>query len=138
IHLGCPPGGCDHYDRWGYIGVANGQGMDETITEVARFATPFGGSADWTTDVTPLSPLLSGHKKLVIQIDTWVGPNRPPGAGWQVDATLTFTPGKPARVPVQVIPLWDVALLDYGDPAKPLAIPPRMVQSPADVDGVEL
>jgi hypothetical protein len=138
VHLGCPSGGCDRYDRWGYIGVANGAGMNETDTEIARFATPFGGTVDWTTDVTALSPLLTGHKRLMVQIDTWVGPNRPPGAGWVVDAKLTFTPGTPDRVPIQVIPLWDVTKFDVGDPAQPPAIPARMVAIPAEADAVEI
>jgi hypothetical protein len=138
LHLGCPPGRCDRWDRWGYIGIANGEGMAESITEIARFGTPFGGTADWTVDVSPLLPLLSGHKKVAVQIDTWVGPGNPEGDGWLVDASFTFAPGVSERVPVQVIPLWDVALSEVGDPAKPLSLPARMVQIPPDADAVEL
>jgi hypothetical protein len=138
LRLACPPGGCDRYDRWGFIGVASGEGLDESITEIARFATPFGGAADWTTDVTELSPLLAARRKLVVQIDTWVGPNRPPGAGWLVDATLTFTPGTAERRPIQVIPLWAVGTAEVGDPANPPTIPARMVQIPAEAASVEL
>jgi hypothetical protein len=138
LHLGCPTGGCDRFDRWGFMGVASGEGMAESITEIARFATPFGGAVDWTTDVTGLSPILAAHRRLVVQIDTWVGPTRPPGAGWLVDATLTFTPGIPERRPIQVIPLWPVGTLDVGDPANPPTIPARMVQIPAEAESVEL
>ena len=138
IRLDCPPGGCDRFDRWGYVGVVNGPGPPESITEIARFATPFGGTADWAVDVTPLLPLLGGRKKLVVHIDTWVGPSRPPGAGWLVDVSFTFTPGIPQRTPLQVIPLWDVATFDYGDPAKPVSLGARAVQIPAGASFVEL
>jgi hypothetical protein len=34
--------------------------------------------------------------------------------------------------------VWDVATFDYGDPAKPVSIPDRMVPIPADIDAVEV
>jgi hypothetical protein len=141
LRLRCPaPGGCDIWDRWAYVGVVRGTAPNETVTEIMRFATPFRLTADWTADVSALSPMLSGKVKLVTFIDTWVGPGHPQGAGWLVDATFTFTPSPADRVPVEVIPLWDVASVEVGDPAKPVAaaLPARMAAIPADAVAVEL
>lgn len=141
LRLRCPaPGGCDFWDRWAYLGVVRGTAPNETVTEIMRFVTPYRLTGDWTADVSALAPMLSGKVKLVVFIDTWVGPGHPQGAGWLVDATFTFTPTTGARVPVAVIPLWDVASVEVGDPAKPVsaALPARMPEIPADAVAVEL
>jgi hypothetical protein len=138
FRLSCPAGRCDIWDRWGYIGIANGAGKDAPVTEIMRFATPYGVGADWTVDVTSLAPLLKGQKTLATFIDTWVGPGHPQGNGWLVDATFTFTPGNLDLIPTEVIPLWDVASVEVGDPAKPPAVPTRKATIRADAAAVEL
>jgi hypothetical protein len=138
LRLSCPAGRCDIWDRWGYLGIANGEAMDAPVTEIARFATPYGVGADWSMDVTDLMPLLAGKKTLAAFIDTWVGPGHPQGNGWLVDATFTFTPGDLDLVPTEVVSLWDVASVEVGDPAKPPAIPARKVMIRPDAARVAL
>jgi hypothetical protein len=140
LRLSCPTGKCDVFDRWGYLAVVNGEGMAATYTEILRFVTAYGKGGDWTIDVSALGPLLAGKKKLAVKIDTWVAPGGPYGNGWLVDASFGFAPGKPTRVPVQVIPLWDISTVDVGDPAKPTSasIPARTASVPADASAVEL
>ncbi|HEY0708562.1 MAG TPA: peptide-N-glycosidase F-related protein, partial [Polyangia bacterium] len=141
LALRCPPmGGCDFWDRRGFLGLVRRDGEKETVTEISRFMTPYRLPGRWTMDVTALRPMLSGAVTLRVFIDTWVGPGHAQGAGWLVDATFEFQGGVPARLPIAVIPLWDETQVDYGDPAKPLAVfaPTRTVTLPAGASSYEI
>jgi hypothetical protein len=140
LQLGCPEDKCDWWDRWAYIGVVNGEARESPVTEIVRFATPFRVGASFTADVTALQPLLKGNKRLRVFIDTWVGPGHANGNGWLVDASFTFTPGTPERLPIAVIPVFDVGTFDAGDPKKPIAaaVPPKSIAIPANAGAVEL
>lgn len=141
IRLGCPSGRCDGYDRWGLIGIPHGEGDAETITEIARFVTPYGREAEWTIDVTELAPLLAGSVKLIAKIDTWVGPGHQLGDGWLFDASFVFSPAQAnTRVPKAVIPLWDIESFEVGDPAKPSAptVASKSVPIPAGATAITL
>lgn len=78
ISLACPTGGCDPWDRYGTIGVVTppvdvpiGDSQPPpTIIELARFMTPYGVGASWSTDVTDLRPILRGAITLAAHIDT--------------------------------------------------------------------
>lgn len=139
--LRCPMQQCDWWDRWGYIGVTSGPDENAPVTEIMRFATPFRVQASFTADVTALQPLLKGNKRLRVFIDTWVGPGRAAnGLGWLVDVSFAFSPGKPTRTPIAVLPLWDVSDFEVGDPAKPvaMAVPVKSVAIPSEAGAVEL
>jgi peptide-N-glycosidase F-like protein len=139
--LRCPAtGGCDAWDRRGFIGVVHSDGTTQTVTEILRFMTPYRVGATWSVDVTELRPLLAGAATLRVFIDTWVGPGNAAGAGWLVDASFDFKGGRPARVPIAVIPVWDEMRFDYGDPKKPIAaaVVPRTVMLPAEAGAVEV
>jgi hypothetical protein len=141
LALRCPPvGGCDGWDRRAFLGVVRRDGDKTSVTEIARFVTPYRLGARWTLDVTSLRPLLSGAVTLRVVIDTWVGPGNPAGAGWLVDASFDFKGGVPARTPIAVIPVWDVTQVDVGDPAKPsnMFAPPRNVTLPAGATSYEI
>lgn len=141
LALRCPPaGGCDFWDRRAFIGIVNGSGDGATVTEIARFMTPYRVSASWTLDVTALRPLLSGTITMRVFIDTWVGPMNAQGGGWLVDASFDMKGGVPAKEPLAVIRLWDETAVDYGDPAKPTtgAAPDRMITIPPEATSVEL
>jgi hypothetical protein len=141
LALRCPPvGGCDFWDRRGFLGLVRRDGDKETVTEISRFMTPYRLPGRWTLDVTSLRPLLSGAVTLRVFIDTWVGPGHAQGAGWLVDATFDFQGGVPAREPIAVIPLWDETQVEYGDPAKPLAMfaPTRTIPLPAGTTSYEI
>jgi hypothetical protein len=139
--LRCPAtGGCDAWDRRASFGVVRKVGDQETVTELLRFMTPYGVGASWSLDVTALRPLLSGQVTLRVFIDTWVGPGNPSGAGWLVDASFEMKGGRPERLPLAVIPLWEQVRFDYGDPLKPvaMAVPERTVMLPEGAASVEL
>jgi Peptide-N-glycosidase F, C terminal/Peptide-N-glycosidase F, N terminal len=139
--LRCPPvGGCDAWDRRGFIGVVRRDGATESVTEILRFMTPYRVGATWSVDVTQIRPLLSGAVTLRLFIDTWVGPGNAAGAGWLVDASFELKGGRPARIPIAVLPVWDDKHFDYGDPAKPISasMPARTLNLPAEAGAVEL
>jgi hypothetical protein len=138
--LSCPDGKCDFWDRWAYLGVVNGTTRESPVTEIMRFATPYKVGATFNADVTALQPLLAGKKRLRVFIDTWVGPGHPQGGGWKVDVSFAFSPGQPARLPIAVIPVWDVASFEAGDPAKPIdaVVMPKTIAIPAQAGAVEL
>lgn len=130
ISLACPTGGCDPWDRYGTIGVVipstdvqfGDSQPPPTIIELARFMTPYGVGASWSTDVTNLRPILRGTVTLAAHIDTWVGPGNASGAGWQLTTWFTMKPGKPIRESVAVIPVWSPREVRYGDPVVPTAV----------------
>jgi hypothetical protein len=141
LALRCPPaGGCDHWDRRGFLGVVRKVDGKDAVIEILRFMTPYRAPASWTVDVTALRPLLSGEVTMRAFIDTWVGPGNASGGGWLVDASFELVGGTPERLPIAVIPLWDEMRFDYGDPAKPVAaaVAPRQPAIPADARAVEL
>jgi hypothetical protein len=102
LSLDCPDGKCDHWDRFGTIGLVSEKSLDggtDTVIEIGRFMTPYRVGGKWEIDVTDLRPLLSGQVTLRAFIDTWVGPGSP----------------------ILVLPIWTMRSLVYGDPAKPIA-----------------
>jgi hypothetical protein len=139
--LSCPNGKCDWWDRKGYLGIVNNPGAeDESITELARFITPYRVGATWSFDLTSLRPLLAGDQTLRVFIDTWVGPGHQNGDGWIVDAQFDLRGGIPARLPIAVIPVWDRFTVEVGDPDKPIdvSVPARVVAIPAEASALEL
>jgi hypothetical protein len=126
LQLDCPSGGCDHWDRFGSLGVV----VSGNVVEVARFITTFGVAAPaWDYDLTDLAPLLRGNLTVQGFIDTWSpqGNAAANGAGWLVTATFTFKGGVPAKVPVANLPVWSWPpnadppnSAQYGDPSDPI------------------
>jgi hypothetical protein len=152
VALTCPSGGCDVWDRFGSISMvtpvsSSDAGTVETLTELARFVTPYGLPAandpqpTWDFDVTELRPLLSGAVTLRAFIDTWVPQNvTNEGYGWVVTASFEMTGGTPSAVPIAVVPIWvwtttnkEPTEVVYGDPTTPIAtsVPPQTVTLPA-------
>lgn len=117
IALRCPAGGCDWWDRVGWISLMDG----ERELELARFVTPYRVEASFTIDVTDLVERLRGRQTLRLFIDTWVGPGHDQGAGWLVDASFSYIGGVANPYPYEVIPVWEPAPLVYGDPNQPTA-----------------
>jgi hypothetical protein len=141
LSLGCPNDNCDHWDRAGFLGIVNDGGTEEeSVTEIARFMTPYGVGVDWQIDVTELRPLLAGSVTLRVFIDTWVGPGHQQGDGWLVDAAFDMTGGVPEPLPLAVVPLWNMRDFEYGNPDAPIevAVPPVDVALPEETTAVSL
>jgi hypothetical protein len=117
LALRCPQGGCDHWDRHGHLSLVLDSGTDHAReVELLRFVTPYRREMSTELDVTELRPLLTGRVTARVFIDTWVGPGHAQGAGWLVDATLSYTGGTPERDVLSVVPLWSPGGVVFGDP----------------------
>ena len=141
ITLGCPNGLCDWWDRKGWIAVVQDPGSEqEAILEVARFMTPYRVGAQHVIDVSELRPLLAGDVTLRVFIDTWVGPGHANGDGWLVSARFDFVGGAPTRMPIAVLPVWNLRTVEYGNPNLPIAdsVPETAIEIPAEADAVSL
>lgn len=140
LALGCPNGLCDHWDRYGSIGVVRWPGAeDEGLVEVARFITAYRLPGQWAIDVTDLQPLLAGELTFRVFIDTWVGPGHAQGDGWLVDARLDFEGGVPSPLPIAALPLWQQSF-GAGDPGAPISaqVPVMTVTPPAEATSFRL
>ncbi len=138
--LSCPNGLCDHWDRYGTIGVVRWPGAeDEGYVEIARFITAYRLPAAWSLDVTDLRPLLKGDATIRVFIDTWVGPGHAQGEGWLVDASLDFKGGIPSPRAIEVFPLW-YQNFSYGNPDAPVdtQVLPTSFTPPADATSFAL
>lgn len=141
ITLGCPNDNCDWWDRKGFIGVVRDAGTEqESILEVARFMTPYRVGAQHVIDVSELRPLLADDLTLRVFIDTWVGPGHQNGDGWLVDARFDFVGGAPTRVPIAVLPIWDLRTVEYGNPDLPISasVPEAAIEIPSEADAISL
>jgi hypothetical protein len=89
--------------------------------ELVRFMTSYGGATAHEVDVTHLAPLLAGHCRFEVFIDTWVSP------AWHVDVDLVATAAPHGGVSV---PAWSAGALfpDGGlTAARPAATAPITV-----------
>jgi len=134
ITLSCPEGGCDPWDRLAHLSLIGNNGKE---IELARFMTPYHVGGTFTLDVTDLQRLLEGEQTVRVFIDTWVGPSRPPGAGWLVDAIFDFQAGVISPEPFAVVPVWAPGGVTYGDPARP-TLREATIAVPAGATGARL
>lgn len=72
----------DRWDRAGWVRLVPETGPP---VEMVRFMTSYGGATTHEADVTHLAPLLRGHCRFEVFIDTWVSP------AWHVDVDLVAT-----------------------------------------------
>lgn len=116
--LECPKNGkCDHWDRSGSVQlVLNPDAAKEEweIVEIARHITPYRTEMCQYIDITPLAPLLTGKKRLLSFIDTWVGPGHHQGEGWRVTTGFAFYPG-PSAAPSSVLNVWKRRSITVGE-----------------------
>jgi hypothetical protein len=127
LRLSCPNGRCDWWDRKGALYILDER---EGKVEFFRFMTPYRVGASWQEDVTDLRPLFTGNKKVVVAIDTYVGPGHPNGDGWMVDASLEFVDGTPAQPVVDVVPVFSAQHIVYGDPTRPAGLMRTVAKNP--------
>lgn len=127
--IGCPPAGCDPWDRIGWIKL---YADTNTNYEIARVITPYNivgsgypGQCVFVFDVTDYMPILQGTVKLGSYIESWIGGAR----GWLVTVKFAFIEGEIEQKPFKIINLWQYSRVIYGDPA----IPPENYLTPQTV-----
>jgi hypothetical protein len=118
LQLECPDGGtCDHWDRWGSVGLVLNPGDPEEEwekLELARHVTPYRMGMCQFIDVTPVASLLEGEQTLTSFIDTWVGPGHSDGDGWYLTVDFVFYPG-PAAQADEVVNIWATKSITVGE-----------------------
>lgn len=104
----CPSvaGGCDDWDRLGYIEAKapNGQWV-----ELIRYITPYGRACNHSLDLTDFASILQGHTEIRMYIETWGT------GGWQIDLDLTYEAGAPDYLYSSVQQVWH-GTYNFGDP----------------------
>ena len=115
--IGCPPAGCDPWDRLGWVKLYKDT---NTNYEIARIITPYNivgggypGQCVFKSDVTDYMPLLHDSVRLGSYIESWIGGTR----GWLVTIKFAFIEGEITYKPFKVINLWQDNHVLYGDPA---------------------
>ncbi|AQQ10140.1 hypothetical protein L21SP3_01966 [Sedimentisphaera cyanobacteriorum] len=74
--------------------------------EIARIITSYNEAGGrWKQDITPLAKLLTGERKLKMQVDG--------NFGWQI--TLRYYKGEGREIPRKIVPLWN-GKFRYGPP----------------------
>ena len=119
--ISCPPGGCDPWDRLGwvklYTDTSTGAGF-----EIARIVTPYNivgggypGSCTFWIDVTDYMPLLHDTQIFGNYIESWINGTR----GWYSTIKFAFIEGEAYWKPYKVVNLWQEHYIIYGDTANP-------------------
>ncbi len=144
LQLECPDGGsCDHWDRWGSVGLVLNPGDPEDEwekLELARHVTPYRMGMCQFIDVTPVASLLAGEQTLTSFIDTWVGPGHSDGDGWYLTVDLAFYPGPGAQAD-EVVNIWATKSITVGeldeDANVDSQVDPFTLSVPADATRIE-
>lgn len=109
LDVQCPqiPGGCDDWDRVGWIEI---QTPDGQWREIIRYTTAFGKACSHELDVTDFSSWLQGEVPMRMFVDTWGT------GGYSVTLDFEFTKGTPQYLYTTVTPLWN-GNFPFGDMA---------------------
>ena len=106
LHISCPPGGCDPWDRVSHVEV---QGKDGRWHEIIRYITPYGVACDHQVDLTDFMSLLQGKTKFRFSLGTY-------GRGYYYGLDLSYRTGTPNYLYSTVDYLWH-ATYPFGDMA---------------------
>ncbi|GLB48083.1 LamG-like jellyroll fold domain-containing protein [Neptunitalea lumnitzerae] len=106
LHIDCPTGGCDPWDRVSTIEV---QGKDGEWYEIIRYLTPYGISCQSTIDLTDFKSLLSGRTTFRVNLTTYDN-------GFEYSLELDYTAGTDPEPYGNVQKLW-YQTYQFGDPA---------------------
>lgn len=106
LHIDCPSGGCDPWDR---VSSVEAQGKDGEWYEIIRYLTPYGVSCQSDIDLTDFSSLLRGKTKFRVNLATQ-------GNGFLYSLELNYHAGAEANPFSHVEKLW-YQTYQFGDMA---------------------
>jgi hypothetical protein len=118
--ISCPnvPGGCDDWDRLGWVEV---KGPSGEWIELFRYITPYGVPCSQSIDVTDYESILQGKVEFRMYIETWGT------GGWKLNLKLNYNAGTPTHLYSSVQELWH-GDYSFGDPANLQPTQSRSVQ----------
>lgn len=85
LDITCPPGGCEPWDRMGYMEI---RGPTGEWVELFRYITPYGVECSHNMDATDYASVLQGLVEMRFHIGIWQN-------GLVVDVNFDFTAGEP-------------------------------------------
>lgn len=106
LHIDCPAGGCDPWDRVSHVEV---QGKDGEWYEIIRYLTPYGVACQSEIDLTDFSSLLRGKTTFRVNLGTQ-------GNGFLYTLELDYRAGVEANPFSTVEKLW-YQTYQFGDMA---------------------
>ncbi len=127
LHIDCPPGGCDPWDRVSHVEV---QGKDGKWHEIIRYITPYGVACDHQVDLTDFISLLQGKTKFRFSLGTY-------GNGYYYGLDLSYHAGSPAYLYSTVDYLWHDTY-PFGDPANLQPCEIVTIDHPSGVEATRL
>lgn len=112
LHIDCPAGGCDPWDRVSSIDV---QGKNGQWYEIIRYLTPYGVACQHEIDLTDFASLLKGKTKFRVNLGTT-------GNGFLYTLELDYIAGAAKHPYSNVQKLWEETF-QFGDPANLQPVP---------------
>ncbi len=106
LDIGCPPGGCDPWDRVSSVEV---RGHNGEWYEIIRYLTPYGVACQHEIDLTDFMSLLQGKVRFRVNLGTQ-------GNGFLYTLNLAYNGGVPDNAYSTVKKLW-YKTYSFGDPA---------------------
>ncbi|MBX2983439.1 MAG: discoidin domain-containing protein [Flavobacteriales bacterium] len=126
----CPSvaGGCDDWDRLGYIEAKAPNG---DWVEIIRYITPYGVACNHSLDLTDFASILQGKTEIRMYIETWGT------GGWKMDLDLTYSAGTPDFLYSTVQKVWH-GNYDFGNPANLQPVDTALVEPGTSVESASL
>lgn len=126
----CPnvAGGCDDWDRLGYIEAKAPNG---DWVEIIRYITPYGKACNHSLDLTDFASILQGKTDIRMFIETWGS------GGWKMKLNLTYEAGTPDFLYSSVQKVWH-GNYNFGDPANLQPVDTVLVETGVGVEQASL
>jgi len=130
LTVSCPSvaGGCDDWDRLGYIEAKAPNG---DWVEIIRYITPYGVPCDHSLDVTDFASILQGNTEIRMYIETWGT------GGWKLDLDFTYAAGTPDFLYSTVQEVWH-GNYNFGNPANLQPVDTVLVEPGMGVEAATL
>lgn len=126
FNVTCPdvPGGCDDWDRIGYLQIKNPDGQ---WVELIRYLTPYGVACGHELDVTDYASLLQGKVEFRMYIETWGT------GGWELELKLHYNQGTPEYIYSEIEEVWQ-GTYNFGDMADLQPVPQATINAPINTE----
>lgn len=130
LYVTCPniPGGCDDWDRVGWIEI---QTPDGQWREIIRYITSYRKPCNHQIDVTEFASYLQGEVPIRMYIETWGT------GGWEITLDFEYVSGLSQFLYTEPVPLWD-GVFPFGDPARLQPLDTVTAGIPEDVAAMSL
>lgn len=126
FNVTCPnvPGGCDDWDRLGYLQIKN---PDGEWVELIRYITPYGVACEHELDITDFASLLQGEVEFRMYIETWGT------GGWELELKLHYYQGTPEYRYSEIEEVWN-GTYNFGDLANLQPVPQATINAPLSTE----